>query len=652
MTNVPYGGDDSSYALYNGQLVIGQAYTVWSNAAGTSQVTTNLLNSSNVAVGTPYYVYSNSLGQLQFATAANIQPVWVKAVGDPNGQLVQMSPTSIPSRVVTLESEILNVVSLVAPITITGNLSPNYTQTNLLANAVAGNITITLPTASGHAGIVFMVKKIDSTGNTVTVQSTGGQNIDGSSSPKILAQTERCYQFISDGSSWWVIVDFHPGAPSAATLQGGASAAVVGASGYAADAAHQHPFIGAAAGGNVQFVTGATYTVLLTDNLLLANASSGAQSIFLPTATGCAGQSYVIKKTDTTGNIVTLVPFSGGQAIDGQTSLVLSRQLQYVEIQSDGFEWWIISSNLASFNVPAGTAAITHTTTYAINSNDAFVLCDGTSGAFTVTLPTATGLTGETFFIEKIDGSAHAITVATTSAQTINGNSTLTLSAQYAYYQVVSNGTNWYITDSTVFSGVTLDTTATDITTNGTQAAGSIGKAADSGHVHPFNSVSAFNLSAISNTETLILKLPLVAVNVKAGSTYIARIVGLWTNGAANGTAMAWTIRAGTAGTTADTTVANSTHTNSTTVSAAALLQIDITFTLTGTGATAAIVGNITSLEAGLVGGYAGVGDTTQAFSTTTGWNTSTATFLDLTFNAGLSTNSLTVQSAYLAQVA
>jgi hypothetical protein len=46
------------------------------------------------------------------------------------------------------------------------------------------------------------------------------------------------------------------------------------------------------------------------------------------------------------------------------------------------------------------------------------------------------------------------------------------------------NGDTW--TNSTASGGsVTIDTTAADIEPNGTQAAGAVGKAADSGHVHP-----------------------------------------------------------------------------------------------------------------------------------------------------------------------
>jgi len=37
------------------------------------------------------------------------------------------------------------------------------------------------------------------------------------------------------------------------------------------------------------------------------------------------------------------------------------------------------------------------------------------------------------------------LTIATTSSQTIDGSSTLTVNTQYASYTLVSNGSNWII---------------------------------------------------------------------------------------------------------------------------------------------------------------------------------------------------------------
>ena len=80
--------------------------------------------------------------------------------------------------------------------------------------------------------------------------------------------------------------------------------------------------------------------------------------------------------------------------------------------------------------------------TYAIKTSDYLVNC--TSGTFTATLPTAVGCTGKNYIIKN--SGAGAITVATTSSQTIDGSTTYSLGTQYKYVKVVSDGANWIIT--------------------------------------------------------------------------------------------------------------------------------------------------------------------------------------------------------------
>lgn len=61
----------------------------------------------------------------------------------------------------------------------------------------------------------------------------------------------------------------------------------------------------------------------------------------------------------------------------------------------------------------------------------------------TVTLPTAVGISGRQYQIKL--SSSGTCTVATTSSQTIDGSTTYTLSAQYKFLTVQSNGANWLI---------------------------------------------------------------------------------------------------------------------------------------------------------------------------------------------------------------
>jgi hypothetical protein len=89
------------------------------------------------------------------------------------------------------------------------------------------------------------------------------------------------------------------------------------------------------------------------------------------------------------------------------------------------------------------TALSTQTSTYSVTNNDSVILADATLGAFTVTLPTAVGCAGREYRFKKVDSSANAVTIGTSSSQTIDGASTYSLSTQYAHVQVVSDGSNW-----------------------------------------------------------------------------------------------------------------------------------------------------------------------------------------------------------------
>jgi len=91
-------------------------------------------------------------------------------------------------------------------------------------------------------------------------------------------------------------------------------------------------------------------------------------------------------------------------------------------------------TTIGSFAYAAKTA------TYTITVNDYQIEC--TANSFTVTLPTASGISGQVFSIKN--SGTGTITVATTSSQTIDGSLTQTL-AQRDNIVVMSNGTGWII---------------------------------------------------------------------------------------------------------------------------------------------------------------------------------------------------------------
>jgi hypothetical protein len=79
------------------------------------------------------------------------------------------------------------------------------------------------------------------------------------------------------------------------------------------------------------------------------------------------------------------------------------------------------------------------TGTYPITATDYLINC--TANSFTVTLPTAVGITGRVYIIKNTG--AGTITIATTSSQTIDGSAPGSLAAGPTIIRVMSDGANW-----------------------------------------------------------------------------------------------------------------------------------------------------------------------------------------------------------------
>lgn len=70
-----------------------------------------------------------------------------------------------------------------------------------LADASDGPITLTLPEAGAEMAV--HIKKVDSSGNAVTVAAQGTAEIDGALSYALAAQYDSAI-FVSDGTNWWM----------------------------------------------------------------------------------------------------------------------------------------------------------------------------------------------------------------------------------------------------------------------------------------------------------------------------------------------------------------------------------------------------------------------------------------------------------------
>lgn len=85
-------------------------------------------------------------------------------------------------------------------------------------------------------------------------------------------------------------------------------------------------------------------------------------------------------------------------------------------------------------------AYVAKTANYTLGALDYMVEC--TTNTFTITLPTAVGISGRVYVVKNTG--TGTITINTTSSQTIDGSLTQTL-AQWDSMQLISNGANWLI---------------------------------------------------------------------------------------------------------------------------------------------------------------------------------------------------------------
>lgn len=108
--------------------------------------------------------------------------------------------------------------------------------------------------------------------------------------------------------------------------------------------------------------------------------------------------------------------------------------------QTTGAARHVIAAYDPNWTVPRlVTSVSTATPAGAIPGTDYIYLV---SGITTITLPTAVGSSNQ-YTITNIG--ANTITVATTSAQTINGSTTVTLPVANMSLDMISNGSNWFI---------------------------------------------------------------------------------------------------------------------------------------------------------------------------------------------------------------
>ena len=130
---------------------------------------------------------------------------------------------------------------------------------------------------------------------------------------------------------------------------------------------------------------------------------------------------------------------SAGDSWIGYTTTVIGGQdLDTTNSANSGGVWNSVLQVWGSF----GTKTVTKSSSYSLTADDQVVLLNSTT--LTATLPDATShCMGRIYTIKLIANST--ATVATTSSQKIDGATSFSLSAQYKYVTVQSDGTQWWV---------------------------------------------------------------------------------------------------------------------------------------------------------------------------------------------------------------
>jgi len=199
-------------------------------------------------------------------------------------------------------------------------------------------------------------------------------------------------------------------------------------------------------------LTSVNYTVTIANRgeTILVNAASAPINVILPSCV-TVGSTYkiIIKKIDLSLNPVNLVTISS-QTIDGKYPYALYDYNDFVEIQSDGSNWQIVSARIRGVLV-----TITDSQDITLENEDNYFLCNASSGNLTLSLdPSATLGNGYTVGFKKIDVSSNTITVVPDGAEQIDGISSLVLSGTNEAYTIRCTGSGWFIVSASSITGI------------------------------------------------------------------------------------------------------------------------------------------------------------------------------------------------------
>lgn len=169
----------------------------------------------------------------------------------------------------------------------------------------------------------------------------------------------------------------------------------------------------------------------------------------LETYNSGTGKSLKINNSNT-GSEVGLET-NGDAQIKSSTKVKIATPLSTSKSVGDVFTLVDPATGEGEYQTPSSTGSSGYTVqtqtadnTLGETSGDQIMLVDATTGAVTLTLPTAVGNTAK-FTFKKIDSSANTVTIACDGSETIDLDATAIINYQNTAFTIISDNTNWQI---------------------------------------------------------------------------------------------------------------------------------------------------------------------------------------------------------------
>lgn len=190
--------------------------------------------------------------------------------------------------------------------------------------------------------------------------------------------------------------------------------------------------------------SGADYLLASSVKIVIQLTNAGLTSIAGITAPPADCRVKVI--INSTGGTVT---FRNQSGVVGATDRIITGTGLDVDVANGASILVVYNSSATRWQIVGGSgggasrSVSTKTANYTLTASDSVILANPTSGDITLTLPTASTVTGKTFSVKRTHGTANALKV--TSAQNIDGATDNFIDNQYDFVNYYCDGSTYWI---------------------------------------------------------------------------------------------------------------------------------------------------------------------------------------------------------------